>query len=295
MTAGVKAFQDKTPCLIVGFPEIKGFSSRQVQETIGKSWPLLRSLNVRFPGGFHVLYPEQAAKEMEYEPCREKLAEIVLPHLKDAAAVGFPAVLGVQNSMDVHRDLEKRLGVPVFEIPFLPPSIPGLRLQMVFQQQLVQRGVQAFFQQQADKVSAPDSGGFLLDIGEGTDQFRIRAKGVILSTGRFFSKGLTAERSGIRETVFNLPVCQPVTRTCRHNPEFFARSGHDINMAGLAIDDLFRPLDRSGRPAFPALFAAGSILAHQDWIRMKCGSGLSITTAFAAVEAFAKQVPGHDI
>jgi glycerol-3-phosphate dehydrogenase subunit B len=27
-------------------------------------------------------------------------------------------------------------------------------------------------------------------------------------------------------------------------------------------------------------------LAHQDWIRMKCGSGLAIATAFGAVKAF---------
>ncbi|MFH2066247.1 MAG: glycerol-3-phosphate dehydrogenase subunit GlpB [Pseudomonadota bacterium] len=294
MTAGVRAFQEKSPCLIVGFPEIKGFRSRQIRETMGRAWPLLRSIDMRFPGGFHELFPEQAAKEMEHEPCRKNLAELVLPYLKNARSIGFPAVLGIQNSTAVHKDLEKRLGVPVFEIPMLPPSIPGLRLQMVFQQQLAERGVQTFFQEPVDKVSALDSGGFLLDIGEGTDHFRIRAKGVILSTGRFFSKGLKAERTGIRETIFNLPVCQPADRTCWHNTDFFARSGHDINMAGLAIDDWFRPLDRSGRPAFSALFAAGSILAYQDWIRMKCGSGLSITTAYAAVEAFVQQVLGHD-
>jgi glycerol-3-phosphate dehydrogenase subunit B len=36
------------------------------------------------------------------------------------------------------------------------------------------------------------------------------------------------------------------------------------------------------------LFAIGSILAHQDWIRMKCGSGLAIATAYGAVKALLK-------
>jgi len=160
---------------------------------------------------------------------------------------------------------------------------------------LVERGVQALFQEHVRKVSTREKGGFVLDIGEGTDQFRILAKGVILATGRFFSKGLAAERTGIRETLFHLPVSQPENRAAWHDQAFFARSGHDINMAGLEIDDLFRPLDPNGQPAFRGLFAAGSILAHQDWIRMKCGAGLSITTAYAAVEAFAKQVLGHDL
>jgi glycerol-3-phosphate dehydrogenase subunit B len=40
-----------------------------------------------------------------------------------------------------------------------------------------------------------------------------------------------------------------------------------------------------GHPAFANLFAAGIILAHQDWTRMKCGSGLSVATAYGAVES----------
>jgi glycerol-3-phosphate dehydrogenase subunit B len=53
------------------------------------------------------------------------------------------------------------------------------------------------------------------------------------------------------------------------------------------VDAAFHPLDASGKPAHPRLFAAGSILAHQDWMRMKCGSGLALSTARAAVESAA--------
>ena len=40
----------------------------------------------------------------------------------------MPAVLGRERAAEVHADLERRLGIPVFEIPGLPPSLPGLRL-----------------------------------------------------------------------------------------------------------------------------------------------------------------------
>ncbi|MEJ2730435.1 MAG: hypothetical protein P8185_18365 [Deltaproteobacteria bacterium] len=43
-----------------------------------------------------------------------------------------------------------------------------------------------------------------------------------------------------------------------------------------------------GRPAFETLFAVGSILAHQDWMRMKCGAGLAIASAYAAVNSLLK-------
>jgi len=45
------------------------------------------------------------------------------------------------------------------------------------------------------------------------------------------------------------------------------------------------PSRTNGHLAFKNLFAAGIILAHQDWTRMKCGSGLSIATAYGAVKS----------
>ncbi|HKI81631.1 MAG TPA: anaerobic glycerol-3-phosphate dehydrogenase subunit B, partial [Pseudodesulfovibrio sp.] len=68
------------------------------------------------------------------------------------------------------------------------------------------------------------------------------------------------------------------------NKEFFHTKGHGANASGLEVDDLFRPLGRDGRPAHERLFAAGAILAHQDWMRMKCGAGLAITSAWRAVQ-----------
>jgi glycerol-3-phosphate dehydrogenase subunit B len=42
--------------------------------------------------------------------------------------VGLPAMLGMRDPHGVLRDLEQRLGRRVFEIPTLPPSVPGMRL-----------------------------------------------------------------------------------------------------------------------------------------------------------------------
>ena len=68
--------------------------------------------------------------------------------------------------------------------------------------------------------------------------------------------------------------------------------GHPANQAGLEVDDLFRPpIGKDGGPAFDNLFACGSIIAHQDWMRMKCGSDLAIGTASAAVDVFSSFNP----
>ncbi|HTU88296.1 MAG TPA: anaerobic glycerol-3-phosphate dehydrogenase subunit GlpB [Solirubrobacteraceae bacterium] len=42
--------------------------------------------------------------------------------------VGLPAMLGARDPHGAWSDLEQRLGRPVFEIPTLPPSVPGMRV-----------------------------------------------------------------------------------------------------------------------------------------------------------------------
>ena len=73
---------------------------------------------------------------------RAQVAAQLKPKLEGAVRVGFPAVLGLEHSVEVWRDLSGRLGVPVFEIPTLPPSVPGMRLFNAFKAALTQAGVQ---------------------------------------------------------------------------------------------------------------------------------------------------------
>jgi glycerol-3-phosphate dehydrogenase subunit B len=128
-------------------------------------------------------------------------------------------------------------------------------------------------------------------VGRGADiDFRITARSAIMCSGRFFGKGLHADRHGIRETIFDLPVVQPKDRAAWHHKDLLHLEGHPINRAGVAVDGQFHPVDSNGQMLYPNLFAAGSILAHQDWKRQKCGSGLAIATAYGAVQACARML-----
>jgi glycerol-3-phosphate dehydrogenase subunit B len=102
--------------------------------------------------------------------------------------------------------------------------------------------------------------------------------------------GLQADRHAVREPLFGLPVRHPAQRDHWHREEFLDRRGHPVNRAGLETDECLRPLGADGQRAHPRLFAAGSILAHQDWMRMKCGSGLAMATAYAAIEHAAAEL-----
>jgi glycerol-3-phosphate dehydrogenase subunit B len=289
MQHNAEALEYKSPCLIVDFRGLKEFSARQICMALQGEWNSLRHLRVVFPGtaGLNEVHAVHLARALEMSDVREALAGLVRPSIGDARYIGFPAVLGIKRTPAILAHLDKLLGVPVFEIPMMPASVPGFRLKEIFDSVLPQKGLLRLIDKRVDSVNRSDDGHFILTIG-GPEQIQlIRARMVILATGRFMGKGLLSERRGIYEPLFNLPLKQPAGRGSWHHEHFLHPAGHPINSAGVEVDDLFRPVDGTGALLYDNLFAAGSILANQDWMRMKCGSGLAIATAYAAVNACA--------
>ena len=288
MWPGVKALDEKPAGLIIDIRGLKGFSARQIAASLQSEWPDLRSAQISFPDSDHLseVYSEHMANALLLQHNREKFAQVVAPHVKKSQIIGLPAILGLYRTQEVIPHLEELIGVPLFEIPTIPPSVPGLRLKEVFERGLRPKGVQYFSLKRALAVRQPAAGQFETHIGREDVEHIIDSRGIILASGRFIGGGLHADRKHIRETIFDLPVYQPDNRGDWHRRNFLDSRGHLINRAGLVIDEAFRPLDESGAPAFETLFAAGSILAHNDWKRLKCGAGVAIATAFGAVNSF---------
>ena len=285
MSNGVSALCDGRPCLLVDFMGLKGFSARQIASCLAGRWKKLRTVRLSFPGLSGELHTERMARALEMADIRQELISQTKPYLKDAEAVGFPAVLGIHDTVQILAELQGSLSVPVFEIPTMLPAVTGLRLRETFERHLPAMGIRTFYQKSILHAGRLPDGRWELEVGGDVPEIRVHSRAVILASGRFMGKGLHADRGGVRETVFNLPVSQPPNRAFWHHKDLLDRHGHPINRAGLDVDDRFRPLDRQGQPFSDNLFAAGSILAHQDWMRQKCGSGLAIATAYGAVEA----------
>lgn len=287
MWAGAAALEEKTPCLIVDIQGLRGFSAAQIVGTLKPSWPQLRAATIALPWEERLgpKYAELMARTLAAEGPRSELADAIRPHLKTAQAVGLPAILGIHDTDTIHRDFERLLGVPVFEIPTMPPAISGTRLKEAFDTHMPQQGVKTFYHHRVHTAVRQANGQFVLEVGRSEPETTIVAENVLLATGRFLGKGLEARREGIRESLFDLPVSQPENRGCWHRQTFLDPKGHAINLAGLEVDGSFRPLNEAGRPVLDNLYAAGSILAHQDWIRTKSGTGLAVATAHGAVEA----------
>ncbi len=285
MAAGPKAFTTKTPCVIVDFKGLKGFSAKQVVANLQDKWPDLSAARITFPDmDKGEIYPEVMARAIEVPKTRIQLAKRLQQAAGTAKVVGLPAVLGMHAPDMVREELEQLTGLQLFEIPTMPPSVPGIRLREMFEQVFPQKGITLIPQQKVTSLSFHDDGG-LLRLSDNYGPITIEAQAVILATGRFLSGGLEAHINGITECLLDLPVSQPTSRNHWYQDTYTDRKGHAIHKAGIETDTSFRPLDQNGQPYNERLFAAGIILAHQDWIRGRSGAGIAIATAYKAVEA----------
>ena len=182
--------------------------------------------------------------------------------------------------------MQRLIGVPVFEIPTMPPAVPGIRLREMFEQVFPAQGVAFVPQQKAEKLDL-HSNSATIYLKDSFGEVIIESEAVLLATGRFMSGGLKAERAGIVEPLLSIPVCQPERRSQWHRSDYFDSRGHQINRSGIQVDDTFRPVDEDGKPVNQRLFAAGAMLAEQDWVRQRCGAGIAIASAWKAVQGVA--------
>lgn len=285
MAAGPKAFAAKTPCVIIDFKGLKGFSGRQVVANLQGQWPGIKAERIEFPEMLSgEIYPEVMARALEVERTRITLAESITKVAGDAKVIGLPAVLGMHNPDFVKAELEKLTGLEIFEIPTMPPSVPGIRLREMFEQVFPEKGLTLIPQQKVTSLDFSEDS-VTLHLKDNYGPITIAAKAVILATGRFLSGGLEAHITGVTEPLLDLPVTQPDERQDWYRNQYTDSRGHAIHKAGIEVDSSLRPLNSQGKPYHQRLFGAGIILAHQDWIRSRSGAGIAIATAYKAVEA----------
>ena len=227
MWNGVKALEKKPPCLLVDIRGLKGFSVRQIAAALQSEWPDLRTARISFPETDHLneVFTEHMASALILPQNRDKFARTVQPHIKDAQIVGLPAILGLYRTEEVVSDLQKLMGVPLFEIPTIPPSVPGLRLKEAFERGMRIKGVQYLSQQRVLEVRHQANDYFEIGIGRTTAEHIVRSRGIILASGRFIGGGLYADRKRIKETIFDLPVYQPGNRIDWHRRELLDPRG----------------------------------------------------------------------
>ena len=267
--------------LIVGFKGFKDFYADYMADQL-KCRGIVIPLS-EFPG--QEMSSTLVARLMERESFRETLGRDLKKQMEGESRVGFPALLGMQDPLRVKKDLEEIIGVEVFEIPILPPSIPGMRIFRNFKEWLIQRGVTFLLGHSVSKADLYGKRCKSIEVSHSPLSQSYSADRFILATGRFIGGGLKADEEKIFEPLFNLPVLQPGSRDHWFANSFF--NGHPIHQTGILTDSSFRPFDQKGEQLLDNVWITGSILTGHDCIQEKSREGIELATGYwAAKNAF---------
>ena len=243
------------------------------------------------------------------------LAEELRRKVRDFDAAAFPAVLGLDEHLPVKQGLEESLGVKVFEVPTIPPSLPGMRLARSLAARVRLLGgdlLQGFPVFSADIKGRVCSSVIVSTPGRPRC---IRGKSFILATGGVLGGGILVERERASEVIFHIPVSNPATdvyiqedpyavqvapadnenRGRSHDvmepseadfsqlPTFDVR--HQTSIFGVRVNEQMQPLVNGG-VLLENVFCAGRILSGYDPFIEGSGAGVAIATGYkAAVEA----------
>ena len=223
----------------------------------------------------------------------EDVARFINTNVPGGQRVGIPAVLGVDGALMAHRTLEELTGRRIFEIPILPPSLPGRRIAQALKREFFEIGGQLI--NGCPVLSATSEKGRVRTVTYKTGevlQKTVEAKATVLATGSFFSGGLICRKKTIEEPVFGLPICDEPAPDKRYSRDFLAKGGHPVGKAGLRVNTNFMPCDIRGEAIYTNLFACGDLIGGFDSLWERCGGGVAIATGTQAGKRAAKAAAG---
>jgi glycerol-3-phosphate dehydrogenase subunit B len=150
--------------------------------------------------------------------------------------VALPAMLGARDPHGAWSDIEQRLGRPVFEIPTLPPSVPGMRLFEILRSALRRAGGRLVIG--AEVVGAERAGQAVSAVSTHSSGHDIRyaAPWFVLAAGGFASGAIELDsRWNTHERVLGLPLRGvPAPGEARFVADYLAEQ--PMARAGIAVD-----------------------------------------------------------
>ncbi len=283
MAAGAVPRADAAALLIAGFQELRDF------------FPSLMAANLRAQGVAaqaqwlslpttarrHGFTPTILAELFEQPSFRQAVGRQLRAVRGTATQIAFPAVLGQSQAARVVADLSDHAGVPVFEVPTLPPSVPGMRLYTILAQAFTSAGGRIQLGSWITRVESNAGRITALYSAAAAREQRHQAATFLLATGGIAGGGFRAEQSGqLTETALGLPVVAPAHRGAWFANQFIAPQ--PIHTAGILTDAALRPIAANGAPLYTNLVVAGAALGGTDLIREGSYEGVALATGWYA-------------
>lgn len=277
--------------LIVGFRQLRDFYPALISQNLNAQHlgvevdslvmdtppiPMSQDMNTN---------PTELAHAFELADFRREIINRIKTPGKGYDRIGFPAVLGIGCHADVMADIQKGLGKPIFEIPTLPPSIPGRRLYDRLRRVLAEANGRIIVGSQV--VDGAIEKGRVTQVRfESANRLKtVQAEHYILATGGIYGGGVLTDADGgigkVWEPIFGLPVAAEANRHLWFAQGFLDPKGQPFADYGVQVNDRFNPVDGANIPVAENLYIAGMTIAGADWTRGRTGEGVALVTATA--------------
>ncbi len=282
--------------LVVGIPGYPNFNPRFIRQALLQRQEGQAKTHVDFAGHLEVEIPAwerrvslsaiELAQALDKEENFVAFGQEIVRYLEGKVYTHLllPPLMGVVNTTAILEALRRITGLAVAETLAAPLSVPGWRLQ---------QAIDAYFNAQHYECLAGEVVGFdgegrrlkSLYIHHGEQRHKLKARAVILATGKYIGGGVTRHLQW-KEPVFNLPICvgwkslrsQPMrleTRSRVMEPQPFLA-------AGVSINSFAQALDEDGQVAFDNLFVCGAVLGDFNPAQERCAAGVSLVSGTLA-------------
>jgi glycerol-3-phosphate dehydrogenase subunit B len=284
MAAGDLASDD--PVLAVGFRGLKDFHPALFADMLTRAGVRARGVELELiPEGRADVNALGYARAFDDPAFRGLVVgQLAGRKLGGDERIAFPAVLGIKDPHGVWTGLQAALGRRVFEVPTLPPSVPGMRVFAVLREALRRAGatlrlnnVVVGDERAQDRLQA-------VRVRVGLREERHAADWFVLASGGVASGGVELDSHWqAREVALGLDVAgMPAAGEPRFTPGYFDEQ--PMSRAGVAVDDELRPVGADGERALENVLVAGATLAGAAPWKEKSGDGISLATGFRAAE-----------
>jgi len=247
--------------------QIKNVSMKQF-EVIRKNPSEMRSTNI--------------AKVFDKGDALKEFAEKVNLLSEGFEVAILPAVFGLFNKK-VTDDLKAKINKPVVLLPAIPPSVPGIRSQILLSQRFQELGGTFFMGDNVEEGTFENNR--LLDIRTNNHgDIKLEADQFILASGSFYSKGIVATHDKLHEPIFGLDIDGYADRSQWLDEKFF--NDQPYMHYGVKADGYFRAMMKG--QAIENLYVAGSVLGGANALKEGSGAGISLLTSLHVVEQILK-------
>jgi glycerol-3-phosphate dehydrogenase subunit B len=261
-----------TPVCVVGIRALRDFHASLCAGNLRRAGIPSRVLELDLDVGRVEVNSLGLALKFDDQRFRAAFAARLAMLLGTAERVALPGVLGLGDPYGAWSDVRRRLGRPVFEIPTLPPSAPGMRVYNALVAAL--RAAGGRFVLGAEVVGVERDGERVTAVRAHTSGHDtvFGARWVVLATGGFASGAIELGPDWqARERALGLALRGvPGPGEPRFSPDYFAE--HPMSRVGVAVDSSLRAQDTEN-----VLVAGAALPGAVPW-QEGSGNGIALAT-----------------